>query len=228
MKVKYDFHIHSALSPCADNDMTPCNVVGFAKLCGLDMIACADHNSIFNVQSMIKVGENYGVTVVPAMELQTAEDIHILCLFPKFSDLKNFYDSIDFTTLKNRPEIFGEQLILDEDDNLVEKYEQLLLIGANISSTEVKDLADKFNGIAIPAHIDRDENGMVAILGLVTEEFKVVELSKKAQMETLDYYRQKYKVIVDSDAHQLLDIVEGYELELKDNTAQSLIDYLKS
>ena len=84
MKIKYDFHIHSALSPCADNDMTPVNIVAYAKFNGLDMIAVADHNAIENVETAIAAGKAYGVTVVPAVEVQTAEDIHVLCLFKTF------------------------------------------------------------------------------------------------------------------------------------------------
>ena len=81
MLVRYDFHIHSGLSPCADKDMTPANIVGFAALSGLNMIAIADHNAIGNVKTAMSIGKAYGVTVVPALELQTLEDIHFLCLF---------------------------------------------------------------------------------------------------------------------------------------------------
>ena len=83
MKIKYDLHVHSALSPCADNDMTPVNVVAYAKLNGLDMVAISDHNAIGNVEVALKAGEAFGITVVPAIEVQTLEDIHILCLFKK-------------------------------------------------------------------------------------------------------------------------------------------------
>ena len=34
MKLFYDFHIHSCLSPCGDNEMTPFNLVNAAKLFG--------------------------------------------------------------------------------------------------------------------------------------------------------------------------------------------------
>ena len=95
MKIKYDFHIHSALSPCADNDMTPVNIVAYAKFNGLDMIAVADHNAIENVETAIAAGKAYGVTVVPAVEVQTAEDIHVLCLFKTFEQLKNFVQPED-------------------------------------------------------------------------------------------------------------------------------------
>lgn len=231
MKVKYDFHIHSGLSPCAENDMTPCNIVGFAKLNDLDMIAIADHNSIGNIETAQKIGESFGVTVVPGIELQTAEDIHILCLFEGIEGLKGFYDSIEFIDIKNKPDIFGNQLLFDEEDQIIGEETRLLLNASKISCTDVKELADRFNGIAIPAHIDRDENGMIAILGCVTKEFNVVELSKRVTKSEIESYRKKYKVIIDSDAHTLLDIANGEGenvLELPENSAKALIKYLKS
>ena len=87
-KYRYDLHIHSALSPCADDDMTPVNIVATASALGIDIIAIADHNAIRNVEAAMEVGEALGVTVVPAFELQTNEDLHLLCLFPDFNLLE--------------------------------------------------------------------------------------------------------------------------------------------
>ena len=89
MKIHYDLHIHSALSPCGDNDMTPNNIVNMAKLCGLTMIAVTDHNSCLNCPAAVEVGRQIGVTVVPGMELCTAEDIHVVCLLPDLDASKN-------------------------------------------------------------------------------------------------------------------------------------------
>jgi len=81
---KCDFHIHSALSPCADDDMTPGNIVAMAKLKGLDAIAITDHQSCGNVLSAINFGKKLGVEVIPGMELETAEEFHCICLFPSY------------------------------------------------------------------------------------------------------------------------------------------------
>lgn len=228
MKVKYDLHVHSGLSPCAENDMTPCNIVGFAKLNGLDMVAVSDHNAIGNVQVCLEVGNAYGVTVVPAMELQTAEDIHVLCLFPTYESLKAFYDSVGFYDIKNRAEIFGEQNLYDTEDEIVGKEERLLLNASKLSCDGVKDLADSFGGIAIPAHVDREENGMVAVLGAVTEEFTAVELSTRATPEQVSEYSERFNVIIDSDAHTLDKISMGNVIDLEDLSAESLIKKLKN
>ena len=227
MRIKYDLHIHSALSPCADDNMTPSNIVGFAKLQGLDAVAIADHNAIANVKVAMDVGDAFDVVVVPAMELQTAEDIHILCLFEKFEDLQSFYNSIHFADIQNRAEIFGEQLILDEDDNILGKEQRMLLVASGISVEEVVSLAKQHNGIAVAAHIDREENGMVAILGTVTEDFSVVEISATATKQ-IQCYTTGRKVITNSDAHTLENIgVADGELEVVERSAKGILQALR-
>lgn len=226
MRIKYDLHVHSALSPCADNDMTPVNVVAYAKLNGLDMVAIADHNAIFNVRVALEAGKAFGITVVPAIEVQTEEDVHVLCLFKNYNNLESFYKELDFPKIKNKPEIFGEQLIIDEDDNVTEKYDELLLVSARISSATLPELAGKHGGIAIPAHIDRDANGMVQILGGIDDGYKAVELSLKASDREIEEYRKKYTVIIDSDAHTLESIGKNSIIELKENSIDALFDYL--
>ena len=227
MRIKYDLHIHSALSPCADDNMTPSNIVGFAKLQGLDAVAIADHNAIANVKVAMDVGNAFDVVVVPAMELQTAEDIHILCLFEKFEDLQSFYNCINFADIQNRAEIFGEQLILDEDDNVLGQEQRMLLVASGVSVEEVVSLAKQHNGIAVAAHIDREENGMVAILGTVTEDFSVVEISATATKQ-IQCYTTGRKVITNSDAHTLEDIgVACGQLEVVERSAKGILQALR-
>ncbi|MBQ9125668.1 MAG: PHP domain-containing protein [Clostridia bacterium] len=227
MRIKYDLHIHSALSPCADDNMTPSNIVGFAKLQGLDAVAIADHNAIANVKVAMDVGDAFDVVVVPAMELQTAEDIHILCLFEKFEDLQSFYNCINFADIQNRAEIFGKQLILDEDDNILGQEQRMLLVASGVSVEEVVSLAKQHNGIAVAAHIDREENGMVAILGTVTEDFSVVEISATATKQ-IQCYTTGRKVITNSDAHTLEDIgVADGELEVTERSAKGILQALR-
>ena len=227
MRIKYDLHIHSALSPCADDNMTPSNIVGFAKLQGLDAVAIADHNAIANVKVAMDVGDAFDVVVVPAMELQTAEDIHILCLFEKFENLQSFYNCINFADIQNRAEIFGEQLILDEDDNVLGEESRMLLVASGVSVEEVVSLAKQHNGIAVAAHVDREENGMVAILGTVTEDFSVVEISATATKQ-IQCYTTGRKVITNSDAHTLEDIgVACGQLEVTERSAKGILQALR-
>ena len=227
MIARCDLHIHSALSPCADDDMTPANIVGYAKLGGLDIVAVADHNAIGNVATAIAVGKAYGVCVVPAMELQTAEDIHVLCLFDSLEHLQDFFEQIDFPDIPNRKEIFGNQLIVDEDDNVVGEEPRLLHVGANIAVEDVPSLAEKCGGVAVAAHVDREENGMAAVLGEVTSDYFAVELSSHAT----DMHRQMYAdkiVINDSDAHWLDRIGHGAgTMELTEFTPSAVVAFLR-
>lgn len=227
MKIRYDLHVHSGLSPCADNEMTPVNIVGFCKLNGIDMVAISDHNAIQNVETALKAGEAYGVTVVPAMELQTSEDIHLLCMFETYAELKKFYDSLEFAQVRNKKEIFGEQLIFDEDDNVVGELENLLLTSSTLSSDKAKKLVDKCNGLCIPAHVNREANGMVQILGCVTDDFSIVELANNASDEEIERYREKYVVLIDSDAHTLSQIAGLGEMELEENSVKCLFETLR-
>ena len=143
MKICYDLHIHSALSPCAENDMTPINIVAKASACGLEMLSITDHNAIDNVASAMLVGEALGVTVVPGIEVQTSEEIHFVCYFETFDDLKNFYKNLSFVVVKNRPDIFGEQLIINEDDEIVGSVERLLITSSNTSESDISKLAER-------------------------------------------------------------------------------------
>lgn len=226
-KIYYDFHIHSCLSPCGEDSMTPATIVGFAKLAGLDMIAIADHNSIHNVGAAMEAGAYYQVTVVPAIELQTTEDIHVLCLFRTLQGLTDFYNSITFTTLPNRKDIFGSQLIVDTNDEVVGEHPYYLLSASDVSIDDVAARAKSYGGYAIPAHIDRDSNGVLATLGGVPEGFKVVELSRNADVRMEDEYAARYKVLLNSDAHTPEDISKLSSIRLEKNSVSALLDYLE-
>lgn len=206
--------------------MTPVTIVGTAKLLGLDFVAIADHNAIAHVPVALAAGEAYGVNVVPAIELQTEEDIHILCLFKTYEHLKSFFGEIEFSQRKNRADVFGRQLVFDEDDNVVAEEERMLLDSAKISSDDVPSLVAKYDGVAIPAHIDRDANSMLNILGAITDGYRTVELSTRADDEQIAKWSKTHTVIVDSDSHMLDTISAKGEIELDDGTVSAFVDRL--
>lgn len=226
MKYRYDLHIHSALSPCAENDMSPVTVVGQAALGGLHFVAVADHNATGHVPLALRAGEEYGVLAVPAVEVQTNEDIHLLCLFSDLRSLEAFFAEIPVSDRSNRPDLFGDQLLLDEDDNVIGREDRMLLDSAAVSSYEVFDLAAKHGGVAVPAHIDRDANSMLRILGDIPEKFRTVELSTRSSAEERDYWSERKLVIIDSDAHTLdavSDCGNAGEIELGEYSVAALI-----
>ena len=125
--ISYDFHIHSALSPCGDNEMTPCNIVNMCQLMEIDTIAVSDHNTIGNVEAVMSVAQQVGIRVIPAMEVETAEEIHVLTLFPDLASAKTVaklvYDALP--NVDNREDIFGQQVYLDDEDRVL-GYEKKL------------------------------------------------------------------------------------------------------
>ena len=136
-KVYYDFHLHSCLSPCGDNDMTPYNLVNMAKFVGFDMIALTDHNSCLNCGAAVQAGEHAGLLVVPGMELCTEEEAHVVCLFPSVDDAMGFHAYVQEHTIHmpNDPEVFGKQLVMDDTD-------KVLLEEPGFSAVEVSPSAD--------------------------------------------------------------------------------------
>lgn len=233
MRYYYDLHIHTCLSPCADNDMTPNNVVGMAKLIGLDFIAVTDHNSCKNAAAVIKAAEETGLLVLPGMELTTSEDVHIVMLFPSIDVAENFdaFVAKRRMGIKNRPDIYGEQLVTDESDNVVGIVDELLITATDIGVYDAAALAEKFGGVAVPAHVDRESNGLPAVLGAVDKDmgFRYVELSKTADSKLEKKYADEgYGIIRNSDAHRLEDVSERENfLELDALTAKNIIDKLK-
>ncbi len=205
MKLYYDFHIHSCLSPCGDDDSTPNNIVNMALIKGLNAIAVSDHNTGRNCPAVMAVGKKSGLVVLPAMELTTSEDIHILCLFEEYADLERLEAHLQKTRLKirNKREIFGKQQILNENDEPVGEIEDLLIVSSGISVEEVAKLVKGYGGIPIPAHIDKQSNGLIGVLGAFDRSlgFELVESTQDPRLG-LPY-------ITDSDAHYLWDISEA-------------------
>ncbi len=235
MKLYYDLHIHSCLSPCGDNDMSPYNLVNMAKIFGYDIIALTDHNTCKNCGSAMKIGEKIGITVVPGMELCTSEEIHNVCLFPDLDKAMAFSDYIYGTLppVKNREKIFGEQLIMDCEDGIIGKEEILLTTASSVSISELDELVKKYGGVSYPAHIDRNSYSIISSLGDFPYEVesRCFELTPKAKAED---YLEKYPatkgrlIIRSSDAHYLTNMREPeFMIDLPENSAGALIEYLE-
>ena len=236
MKLKYDFHLHSCLSPCGDNDMTPYNLVNMAKLMGYDIIALTDHNSCLNCPAAIKAGEEAGITVVPGMELCTSEEIHTVCLFQTNEKALEFSEYVKSTMplVKNDESIFGNQYIMDHLDGILGNEEILLTTASGISIDDVVNEVSRFDGVVFPAHLDRASYSVLSVLGFMYPEmkFKVAEFTHKAY---IPQYEEKHEILKgmkhlrNSDAHYLENMVEpSVEIDIPQCTAQAVIDYLKN
>ena len=214
--IYYDFHIHSALSPCGDIDMTPNNIVRMAKIIGLDAIAVTDHNTVGNVRPAMEIGKQYGVEVVPGMEVETEEEVHILTLYPSIEAAEHVAGIIyeKLPDIPNRPDIYGEQCFMDYDDNITGHEEKLLLSAAALSIEALFDIVRDAGGLFIPAHVDRHSYSILTNLGFMPEDIPIefIEISKRVE-NVSDYIGSrpelaKYKIFRDSDAHYLKDISE--------------------
>lgn len=215
VELSYDLHIHSCLSPCGDGEMLPSDIVGMAYVKGLDVIAVTDHNSCKNCPAVLKKAEEYGLTAIPGMELCTAEEVHVLCLFPELEAALAFDERVRCTlpAIKNRPDIFGEQLIVDENDRVIGSEPYLLISAASIPFDAVYAQTAELGGIMIPAHIDKGSNSLLSNLGFIPPDsrFSCAELRSPAKAEELRSrhpYLQGCRLITNSDAHRLEEIHE--------------------
>jgi len=232
MKFYYDLHIHSCLSPCGDEDMTPNNIVNMSIIKELDVIAITDHNSIKNCRAAINAAKGTKLLVLAGMEIQTLEDVHLIVLFPDIDYAEKFDDAISEYRFNfpHKAEKFGDQMILDEKDQLIGYEKYTLMLSMGISIDKAIDMAIKYNGIAFPAHINRPSNSVIANLGFIPENWPIgaVEIFRQKENRSLvEEYSKKYKIVSNSDAHYLKDISEAENfMNLKLLSAEEVIKYL--
>jgi len=230
----YDLHIHSCLSPCGDDDMTPGNIVGMAAIKGLDVIAVTDHNSCKNCPAVMKLAEQFGVLAIPGMEINTSEEVHAVCLFPELSQAMAF-DAYVYERLMpfpNKEEIFGKQQICNEDDEVVGTVPYLLINSVDISFDALWELVRSYGGVMFPAHIEKSANSLIANLGFVPPDsrFRTAELKdlkKLHEVRRNNPYLEGCRIISNSDAHYLEHINEpSLTLPVRERSARAVIETL--
>lgn len=234
--IRCDLHIHSALSPCAEDEMSPGNIVGMAKLNELDVIAVTDHQRCGNCAAAIHISEKIdGPLVIPGMEAESAEEIHLLCLFADLDTAYKFERIIVSSQIvqSNRPEIFGNQYYYDSSDNIIGSEKNLLIMPSSYSCDELAAAVFSLGGACLPAHVDRQANSMLTTLGTIPEDFPGtwIEFSKNSNPEEFFDRRpelRKYRWLKDSDAHRLENILDpGWPIRLpgftKDDKGRKLL-----
>jgi len=241
VQVYYDLHIHSALSPCADNDMTPNDIVGMVLLNGLDLIAITDHNSFSNAVSVVNAAKSSReqsakeLIVLPGIEVSTVEEVHVLCLFSDVDSALSFESKLNphYSNISNRIDIFGNQVLYDDDDQATGEVERMLIAPTSISFDDLYQLTHNHDGAFIPAHIDRDSFSVISNLGFLPPhlEINTVEVSSRGFENGFDVKTANLpangNVIFSSDAHQLWSISERkHYLSLPELSAKAVIDFL--
>ena len=217
-----DLHVHTVLSPCAEIEMIPPLIVEKALERGIQLIAITDHNATGNIYSVQKAAAGKGLIVWAGMELQTKEEVHVLCLFDTLeqSQALQEYVSPRLSPIENRPDFFGEQFVVDETGDFVRRETQLLLTSANITLKEAWEQVSSLGGLLIPAHVNRKAFGLIANLGLVPEDIpiRVLEISRHLDPDdAVSTFPQikGYPLIQNGDVHRLEEFLGANEYHLE-------------
>lgn len=215
--------------------MTPGNIVGMAALKGLDVIAVTDHNTCRNCPAVLKLAEQFGVMAIPGMEINTSEEVHAVCLFPKLEQAMDF-DAYVYERLMrfpNNEEIFGKQQICDENDICVGTEPCLLINSADISFDGLYELTESFGGVMFPAHVEKSANSLIANLGFVPPDsrFRTAELKdlkKLHEVRKSNPYLESCRIVSNSDAHYLEHIHEAeLTIPVREKSVEAVIEYLR-
>ena len=226
-----DLHIHSCLSPCADNDMTPHNIMAMASIKGLDIIAITDHNSTRNLKSFLDLQDDYGVQVLSGIEVTSKEEVHILGYFLDYEKAQKAGE-IFLSALpdkKNISDVFGNQYVIDNNDSIVEELSNLLIANTKYTICEVVQIIRSYCGIAVPAHINRGNSGILINQGFISDElhFTSVEYSRQLPID-FDVLKNKH-LLISSDAHSLGSILEQeFSLPRYIDSKEKLFEWLNS
>lgn len=227
MKLSYDLHLHSCLSPCGDDEMTPNNLVNMAALLGLDMIAVSDHNTAGQLPAVFAVAESCGICVVPALEACTAEEIHFLCLADNLLGMLAFSDALYqyLPPFPNDPTVFGNQLLMNEEDEVVGTEPRFLANALTLGMDRLLRVAKEYDVLVIPAHADKASYSVYSSLGCLPADygFTCVELKNPASFPEFTGHR-----IFNSDAHALETMQEPTNfIELPEKSARALVQRLR-
>jgi PHP family Zn ribbon phosphoesterase len=226
----YDLHIHTCLSPCGDTLMTAPNIVNMAYLKGLDIIAITDHNTAKNAAAVVRAARGVPLTVIPGVEVTTAEEIHVVCIFPDVEGAEAAGEAVykRLPPIENRPEYFGEQILMDENESDLGTLPLLLSNATDISIDELPDMMREFGGFCWPAHIDRPSNSILSVFGVLPDKpaFPALEVYDPHRFfadGSNAIYRMNHRILTSSDAHRLVDIAERERfLELEEPSFRAL------
>lgn len=238
MILRADLHVHTVLSPCAGIEMIPPLIVEEALQRGIKMIAITDHNTTANIAAVQKAATaataaeaapGTELVVLPGMELQTREEVHVLCLFDELDQASALQAWVDrhMPDIPNNVDFFGEQFVVDETGDFIRREERLLLTSVDATMREAWEQVNALGGLFIPAHINRKANGLMALLGLVPDDFPVEALEISRHI-TPDEAPKKfpqitgYPLIQNGDVHYLDDFLGSMEWHLEKATIKEL------
>lgn len=204
-----DLHIHTVLSPCGDLRMSPVNIISEAERKGLSIIGITDHNSTRHCRLIKKMAAEKGIFVMMGAEVTTKEEVHCLAFFEHTDTLDEFQEFLDVSLpdFRNIPDIFGDQVIVDENEHIIGTEEKLLTNALTASIDEIGQKVRSLSGIFIPAHIDRLKNGLYGQLGFLPDNLRADALEVSWMTGRKDFAAkhpeiEKFSLITSSDAHR--------------------------
>ena len=230
---KVDLHVHTVLSPCADLLMTPANIIEKALANNTAVMAVTDHNSAKNVRVMMELAESTSLHIIPGMEVESKEEVHLLCLFNNLEVLLDWqqvvYHSLPDTN--NDEEIFGPQIITDFNDKFVEKENRLLATATDMNIEEIVTEVRKRDGLVIPSHVDRTL-GLINNLGLIPPDLDLSILEIYRETEIKEFKEQysflnDYSFIKNSDSHYLDELKPRMQLKLDGVSLDEIVTAVK-
>lgn len=202
-----ELHVHTVLSPCGDLYMSPSRIIEQAKKLGIDIIAITDHNSTKNCDAAMKIGKEAGITVLPGVEFNTQEEVHCLGIFENLEQTIEIQAFINehLMPVLNKAEKFGEQLIVDENENILEEEPYLLINALSADIGKVEKKTHELGGLFIPAHIDRKYNSIFSQLGFIPPDLNIDALEISSKVSKLEFLERQKRlnapIIRNSDAH---------------------------
>ncbi len=215
-QIRADLHIHSVLSPCGSLEMSPLAIVSRALELGLHLIAIADHNSLANALRIGPAAARKGLGFLYAMEAQSLEEVHVLAYFEKAYEAEGFGTALEpwMPQQPNNPEFFGEQLIVDEDDEIVGCEDRQLISSLSLDIDQLTELIHRHGGVAVPAHVSADQFGIYRHLGflppcLANSPLEIDYRTAPSSLLSIDPSIDPGRLICSSDAHYLADIGRG-------------------
>lgn len=211
-----DLHVHTVLSPCAAVEMTPRNIVWHAVRQGVDIVAITDHNACDNVRAAMEAAKGTDVTVLPGMEVETREEIHVVALFGKMRELLAWEKVVQahMSGRKNDAARLGAQFVVDDEDNLIREKEEMLLEPLTLSLAEVCARVEALGGLAIASHVDRPSYSVISQLGFIPPGLRLaaVEISPRiARDEAVRRFPALggWPIVTSSDAHTIAQFATG-------------------
>jgi PHP family Zn ribbon phosphoesterase len=213
-RFRADLHVHTVLSPCAEVEMIPPLIVQTALEKDIDLIAVTDHNTSANVVAVQKAAQGTNLTVLPGMEVQSKEDVHLLTLFETLEALEAWQREVDcaLPNKPNQPAYLGEQFVVDETGEFLRSEPRLLLHSIAFRIDRIFERVKALGGIVIPAHVDRFSFGLFPTLGLISESWNVLALEISRQItpqKALETFpaMKSYPLIQSGDVHRLSDFL---------------------